>query len=408
MKDAKSFINLRGFLSGRFKLPGDIPASERSAILGQIQGRTSAVVNLFLTVLKLVLAFLSGSIAMLADALNNLGDIAGSLVLIFGYRLSQKPRDRDHPYGHGRLRTVSGLVLAIILVVVGFEAGKSGLMRIVNPAAIDVSTGMLLAIAITILVKAWLALFSSGIARATGDAALASEAWNHFFDILSTALVLLAFASAHYGLPHLDGYAAILISAFIIWTGVRYALETTGILLGQAPSQERIDEIHAIANEVPGVEGVHDVQIHEYGNRRLVTLHVELDSGMSALECHHLTEKVEDCVGRECDAKVIVHGDPVDVSHPDYVDVSAALKKFIQRETDFVGFHDLRINHGRPRLDIEVDLVVDRRVSRKRFEQKGRELKAYLESGLGDVFRVDIGVESEYSSDPEYRVTFNS
>ena len=137
---------LTGFIIRRIAARENLPASTRNAELGEIQGRTSALISLLLVILKGSLAVFSGSIALLADALNNLGDLAGSLVLIFGFRLSQKPRDRDHPYGHGRLRTISGLVLAIILIIVGVEAARSGVMRIIDllagPAGIMLSKSL--------------------------------------------------------------------------------------------------------------------------------------------------------------------------------------------------------------------------------------------------------------------------
>jgi cation diffusion facilitator family transporter len=397
---------LSGMLIGPILARSDWPESTRKTELGKLQGATSAIVSLALASLKAVLAIFSGSISLLADALNNFGDLAGSLVLIFGYRLSQKPRDDDHPYGHGRLRTVAGLILAIILIVVGVEAAKSGVMRIVDPQPVSADAWILAAIFVSILVKCWMALFARRIARLTDDAALASEAWNHFFDIFSTGLVLLALFGARHGMPAIDGWAGIGISVFIIYAGASYVRETANILIGTAPSQEDLDEVRRLALGFEEVESVHDVQIHDYGNMRLITLHVEMDAAATAIACHKLTERVEDAISAHFDAKVIVHGDPVDLSHPDYKALARALNSLVADTRDFVDFHDLRIAGARPQLKVEVDLVTRTAVASRDFSAKADQAADFLRARLAGVGQLQIGIETSYASDPEYRKSY--
>lgn len=397
---------LAGFIIERVLSRRELPESTRNAELGELQGRTSAIINIMLVLLKGGLAAFSGSVALFADALNNLGDIAGSLVLIFGFRLSQKPRDRDHPYGHGRLRTVAGFVLSIILILVGIEAARSGIMRIIDPQTIKTTPWLLAAIAGSIVLKAWLANFSRLIAGLTGDAGLKSEAWNHFYDILSTLLVLLALFCARYDLPSIDGWAGIAISIFILYTGIRYAGETIGILIGKAPSAEALEEIHRIAHLADEVESVHDIQIHEYGNMRLITLHIEMDAAMSAIECHRLTEKVEDNIANQLQAKVIVHGDPVDLSHPEYRRISSLLKEFVDSTGDFVDYHDLRVYGESPALDIEVDLVTTLNVTSSDFQDKAEQFRRHIVEQFDGIRKLDIGIETDYASEPEFRICY--
>ena len=384
----------------------ELSPAARSARLGEIQGWTSALASVALVIVKGILAAWSGSVALLADALNNLGDLAGSLVLIFGFRLSSKPRDPDHPYGHGRLRTVAGLVLSIILIVVGIEAARSGILRILDPAPVTAGPWVLAAVLAAILFKAGLAVFAHRMAALTGDAALKSEFWNHFFDILSTALVLLALVCARYDLPAVDGWAGVVISGFIVYTGIRYAGETTGILIGKAPSREALHEVRRIAGGVAGVEGVHDIQIHEYGNMRLIVLHVEMDAAMSAMACHALTEQVEDRIAGRFQAKVIVHGDPVNVRHPAYRTVAAALDAVVDEAADLVDFHDLRVSGDRAGLVVEVDLVTRISVASADFGAKAADVYRQLTAKVDGIARLDVGIETSYASEPEFRAVF--
>lgn len=174
MSDEKEISGVAGLLLRR-TIPKNLPDDLRNAKLGETEGWASTVVSLLLVILKAFLAVFSGSIALLADALNNLGDLAGSIVLIVSFRLSQKPRDAGHPYGHGRLRTVAGLILAIILIVVGIEAAKSGVMRIIRPQPITTTPWLLAAIAASIILKAWLAAFARTVARITIETEYASD-----------------------------------------------------------------------------------------------------------------------------------------------------------------------------------------------------------------------------------------
>ncbi len=402
MSDKKEINGLAKFLLRR-TMPDELPVELRNAKLGELEGWMSTAVSLFLVILKGLLAVFSGSVALLADTLNNLGDLVGSIVLIVSFRLSQKPRDAKHPYGHGRMRTVAGLILAIILIVVGVEAARSGVTRIIHPQPITVTPWLLTAIAASIVLKAFLAAFARMIARITRDEALSSEAWNHFYDIFSTGLVLLSLICERFNIPGVDGLAGIIISGFIIYTGVHYAKETAGILIGRAPSPQELTRLYQLALQVDGVEGVHDAQIHEYGNMRLISLHIETDAAISSLECHSLTEKTEALIAEHWKAKVIVHGDPINLNHPAYRSVSGCLRELISSSPDFITFHDLRIEDTAPALTVAADLVTDHTVVYADFSAKADLVREYIIQKINGIASLDIGIETEYASDPEFR-----
>lgn len=401
--------NLRGlsrFLARGVLSQGELSAGKINAELGALEGRIGALLSLLLAGVKALLAFLTGSVALMADALNNFGDLASSTVLIFGYRLSKKPRDAKHPYGYGRLRTIAGLILAIILILVGFETAKAGIGRILKPQPFEAGIWVVVAIALSICLKAWLAIFARSIAKITDDPALKSEFWNHFFDIFSTLFVLLALLSNAFDWISLDGWAALGISFFIAFTGFSYLRETVRILLGTAPSDDDLRSVRRLAMGVGGVEGVHDIQIHEYGNMRLIIMHIEMDAGATALECHSLTEEVEDVVGKRFGAKVNVHGDPVDLSHPEYRNIRSSLNDFIDSSRDFTDFHDLRVSGTRPELLIEVDLVIKPAVESAEFAAKVDWAHRELAKLIDGFELLDIGLETNYASEPEFRRIF--
>lgn len=372
--------------------------------LGEWEGIVSTILSVLLTLTKAVLAWISSSISLFADALNNMADIGSSLMVTFGFRLARKPRDREHPFGHGRIESVLTLVLAIILIGVAIEVARAGIRRLLAPAPCVVPNWLLASVGFTVLVKCWLAVFARKLARLTGSATLEADGWNHTYDILSTSLVVVALVGSRLGWPGLDGWAGLGVSAFIAYTGYKYTRQGIGTLLGERPSHDELHAIHACARNVPGVFGVHDIIVHRYGENRHIALHAEVDANQSALAVHELAERVEAAVAALADAKVIVHADPVDHSHPRYPDVAAALHTIIRKEPGALGFHDLRVADAEGHtIDIHVDIVVCAETAVQDFGAYGDRLAAAIRQEVFAVRRLDMGVETEYASDREHR-----
>lgn len=376
--------------------------------LGMLEGYVSMAVSLLLCAGKAVLGWVSGSLSLLADAANNGADIGTSLVVALSFRWSRKPRDKEHPYGHGRVESVAGLVLSIALIVVGLEVGHAGVQRLLNPQPLWVPWWLMAAVALTVALKAALAWFAAILARYTGSTVLKADAWNHFFDILSTALVLLALLGAGIGWPGLDGWAGLGVSGFIIFTGLRYAKKTVDTLVGEAPSLDEIRRIKQIGLEIAPVHSVHDVLIHDYGNLKLISFDIELDAKLTALECHEITARVEKAIAAAIQAKVIVHADPVDHSHPQYAAVTAAFDQAVRDDRRLVGYHDLRVTGMATKLNVSADLVAAEHIDAKEFGDIAGAAWRRLAGARPEICDLDIGVESEYASDPDYRRTFSA
>ncbi len=395
---------LTGRLVRRVLTPGtSVDSVEGRSRLGEWEGLISILISIVLAATKGSLAWLTSSISLLADALNNLADVGSSLIVVLGFRVVRKPRDREHPYGHGRMEPVATLVLAVILIGVGIEVARAGVRRLLQPVDFTVPFWILLVVVATIVVKLWLAGFARRLARLTRSPAIRAEAWNHTYDILTTSLVLVALFCSRWGWNSVDGWAGLGVSVFIVYTGIVFVRQAIHTLLGEAPSHEELHRIHQIATSVPEIYGVHDIIIHSYGDRQLISLHAEVDANQSAMEAHHLAENVEQAVADDVGAKVIVHVDPVDHSHPLYIQFAEALRDIIGAHQDVVGFHDLRVDGTGEAHDISVDLVVCAEVMQEDFPDVLDRLAARIRAKMPTVEQLDLKIETEYASDQEYR-----
>lgn len=397
---------LTGLLVRRLVPAGADPSATASrTALGEFEGYVSTAISVVLSLTKAVLGWIAGSVSLVADAVNNLADIGTSLVIALGFRWSSKPRDREHPFGHGRVETVITLILAIALVGVGFEVARAGVGRLLNPRPCHAPWWLTATVIVTVVVKGWLALFARTLAKATRSQVLEADAWNHTFDIASTALVVVALLGTALGWPRLDGFAAVGVSLFIAWTGIRYLRSSVHTLIGEAPSADDLARVRSTAAAVAGVRGVHDVIVHAYGDVRHISLHIEVDSNLTVLAAHTLAEAVEARIAEALGAKTTVHVDPVDRAHACYLRAEKALVDAVQRG-DLVGFHDLRVSGPESALDVQVDLVVTKETLTGEFQGRLEAMRRRLQAELPGLHRADLGIETEYSSEQEFRREF--
>lgn len=404
---AREGRGLTGHLVRRALGPGIAADSlEGRSRLGEWEGLVSTLLSLTLAVTKGALAWITSSISLLADALNNLADVGSSIIVVLGFRVVRKPRDREHPYGHGRMEPVATLVLAVILVGVGIEVARAGIHRLLHPIAFTVPWWILVVVASTILLKMWLAGFARHLSRITRSATLQAEAWNHTYDVATSSLVFVALVSSRWGWNSVDGWAGLGVSIFIFYTGILFVKEAIHTLIGEAPSHEELHRIQQIASSVPRIYGVHDIIIHSYGDRQLISLHAEVDANQTALEAHHLAENVEQAVADEIGAKVTVHVDPVDHSHPLYRQFSNTLKEIIGAHQDVVGFHDLRVEGAGERYDLSVDFVVCTEVTQQDFHTVLDRLASRIRARIPGLDTLDLKIETEYASDQEFRKVY--
>lgn len=389
-----------GWLVRTFAPGGGNPKSPEMRVkLGMLEGWTSTVASVLLSTTKLFLGWMTGSIAVIADGINNLTDVGSSLVIAFGFRWSQKPRDPDHPFGHGRIEVVAALVLSITLIMVGLDVGKESIHRLLHPAVFAASTWVMVLLVVTTVFKEWLALFARKLARATEAKVLEADFWNHQFDVLSNAVVVVALIGSHYGFLSLDGWAGLVVSLFILYTGIRYARQSVSVLLGEAATKEEVAVVEKTAGAVAGVNGVHDIIIHKYGDVKIVSFHIEVDAEKTAIDVHDLAEQVERVVQRESGCKAIVHVDPVDRTHPMYARAKECLKEVVTKDARIVRFHDLRVTGRGDIFDLSVDVVVGISIQESAYDGIAAEVRALLLRSLSGVQNVSIVIEPAYAEE---------
>ena len=336
---------------------GPIDPAVRARV-GRLEAWVSIVVNTALAAIKGALGLAIGSLALLADAVHTISDIATSGVVLFGFKIAGKPADREHPFGHGRAEYVATLIIAVMLGVVGFEFIKSAVGRLLAPVPISAGWGVLAAILGTVLVKLWMGQFALLLGLRIESSTLKADAWHHRSDAFSSVLVLAAVAGSANGYPALDGLGGVLVGLYMIVTGYRLAREVIDPLLGAPPPAALVQQIRAICRDQPHVYDAHDITVHNYGHYLFLGLHVEVDNQLSAQDAHDIAENVSGQLRTQLGAYATVHIDPLDRDSEAVQQVSQRLVE-LQEESDiFTGFHDLRVVNTPQHRAILVDVEV--------------------------------------------------
>lgn len=335
----------------------DVQISTVRAQYGRIGGWVSIIANIFLFVAKIIVGLMINSIALIADSIHSLSDVSTSVIVIIGYRISEKPADREHPFGHQRAEYVATLIIAVLLAVAGVEFIRSAVLRLHNPGITTVTYGVLLFIFLTVVVKAWLGELAKYIGKLIDSQMLRADALHHYTDSISSILVLLAIGGSKLGYTFLDGVGGILVGVLLIFAGVKIAREAVDTLIGKPPTPELVHKIQQICHSVDNVLNSHDIVVHSYGNQIFISTHVEVDQKESSIIAHDIGDAVERMLAEQLDAYCTVHVDPVDIDSEDVKLANRIVRKIIEISDEISDFHDLRlINRPDHRLVI-FDLV---------------------------------------------------
>lgn len=279
---------------------------------GILCGCVGIGLNLLLFAGKLLAGIISRSIAVTADAVNNLSDAGSSVVTLLGFKLAAQAPDSDHPFGHGRMEYVSGLVVSMVILLMGVELGKTSLDKILHPEAVDFSPLVAVILCISILVKLYMVLYNRRIGRKIQSAAMAATATDSLSDCLATAAVLLGTLAGHFWNVQIDGWCGAAVAVFILWSGFGAAKETINPLLGQPPSPEFVEEIRSLVRAQPQIIGIHDLIVHDYGpGRRILSLHAEVPASGDILALHDVVDALERQLNDELGCLATIHMDPV-------------------------------------------------------------------------------------------------
>ncbi len=288
-----------------------LDTKDRVKNYGYFEGLLSIILNLLLFFIKLILGKLFNSIALLADAFHTLSDVFTSFLVVVGFKISAKPPDEHHPFGHGRVERIFALLIAFLLIGAGLEFFLNSLKRLVAPQPVFSNFWVISILLFSILVKEFLTGISQKLGEKINSPSLQADAWHHRTDSIATALVLIGFIFYRFGFFRLDGFFGIGISGLIIYTGIKIIVETSNILVGFAPSPALVSRIKEIAQGVEGVKDAHEIQVHDYGKRRIVTIHISLKNDTHLDVAHRTGEEVAEAIKSEMgETEVIVHLDP--------------------------------------------------------------------------------------------------
>ena len=286
------------------------PAVRRA--YGALCGCVGIGLNVLLFLGKLLAGLATGSVAVTADAVNNLSDAGSSVVTLLGFKLAAKIPDRDHPFGHGRMEYVSGLVVSMAIILMGVELARTALEQILRPKPVDftpLAAGILL---VSIAVKTYMALYNRSVGRRIGSAAMSAAARDSLGDCLATAVVLLGGLAGRLWDVHIDGWCGGAVALFILWSGVGAAKDTIDPLLGQPPSPEFVARVKELALSYPEIIGIHDLIVHDYGpGRRIISLHAEVPASGDILALHDVVDAAERQLSEDLGCRATIHMDPV-------------------------------------------------------------------------------------------------
>ena len=315
--------------------------------------------NILLFIIKGAAGLLSGSVAIIADALNNLSDMGSAVVVLFGFKMARKPADPEHPFGHGRLEYMSGFIVAVIIILVGFELFRASIDKIRNPETVDFNAITIIIMVLSILIKLWMYFFNKKISRTINSQALKATAVDSLSDCIATFAVIIAVVIQLITGYNFDAYIGLLVAVFIIYSGFKTARETIDPLLGRPPSREFVREIKARTLEYDGFIGVHDLIVHDYGPGRVfASLHVEVAQTADILKIHEQIDTCEKEVGEALEMQMLIHMDPI---HTDDVEVEMVRKKIeigVKMVDTRLSMHDFRMVKGENRTNLIFDVVL--------------------------------------------------
>ena len=325
---------------------------------GRLAGVAGLSANVLLFLAKLTAGLLSKSLAIMADAFNNLSDAGSSVVTLVGFKLSSAPPDKQHPFGHGRMEYLSALGVAALIMIAGFELATSSFKKILHPEPIAVDAVTLVILAAAIGIKLWMAWFYRRIGRTIDSESLRAAAADSRNDVLCTSVVLLTSVLSLWLPVSIDGYVGVAVALFVMWSGFSVMRETVSPLLGQAPDEHMVMDIKRTVMAHEGIVGVHDLMVHNYGPGRLVmSLHAEVPSHEDILLSHDRIDCIERELGEKYHALACIHMDPVDFDDPEVSRLRADVIMQMADMDESLSLHDFRVVRGETHTNLIFDLV---------------------------------------------------
>lgn len=349
-------------LLGKYFIKKKNPGKDEG-VTRQIYGTLCSIVGILLNILlfagKCIAGVLSGSIAIMADAFNNLSDAGSSFITLIGFRFADKEPDLDHPYGHGRYEYISGFIVSMVILVMGFELIKTSVSKIINPEPIDTSAVAIAILVVSILVKLYMVIYNRNIGRLINSAAMKATATDSLGDVLATTFVLISVLVMKAADINIDGYSGIVVAVFILFAGYTAARDTISPLLGKTPEPELVEEIKEIVMKHEVVVGIHDMMIHDYGpGRIMVSLHAEVPGNGDIFELHDAIDLIERELKCKLGCSAVIHMDPIETDNELVNGVREKVGKGVLGVIPNASIHDFRMIQGPSHTNVVFDVVV--------------------------------------------------
>ena len=385
-----------GLLSKIFiKEHKNIKKPEVRQAYGVLCSSLGIALNFLLFAGKFLAGALSGSIAITADAFNNLSDAGASVITLVGFRLANQKPDPEHPFGHGRMEYVSGLIVAMLILLMGFELVKSAVGRILAPAALAVTPLILLILAVSVMVKVYMAIYNYHYGKKLNSAGMKATATDSLSDAVATGAVLACTVISYFTEVSLDGYCGLVVGALVFWAGIRAAKETIDPLLGQAPEPALVERIKAEVMTDPDIIGVHDLIVHNYGpGRMLISLHAEVPSDGDILVLHDKIDLIEHRLRDSLQCSAVIHMDPVSVGDKEVEQRKLQVEGYLASIDERLTLHDFRIVKGPTHTNLIFDIAVPFRLKLSD-RQLVQEVTRMIQADTPNCFAV-IEVDKQY------------
>ncbi len=345
---------------------------------GKFASVIGMIINLMLFSGKLIVGLMANSIAIISDSVNNLSDAATSFINLFGFIMSGKPADKDHPFGHGRIEYITGLIMSFLILLIGFEFARTSFDRIVHPETIHFSIPMIFVLAASILLKFWLFFFYRKIGNRIASQSILAASVDSISDVLVTLVTLIALVVSQFTTISIDGYVGLVVSAVVLFAGYKVAKDALSPLLGRTPDLETVKTLSAILTSDPNVLGVHDVILHDYGPGRVIaSAHVEVSSHANFMDVHDAVDLLEKRIVNEMGIPTTIHMDPINSDDEKTKELREFIRKAIGNISPKLSLHDFRMVTGKTHTNLIFDLSVPSEI-----KMSNDEIRAKLEEEL--------------------------
>lgn len=362
---------------------------------GILAGGLGIVCNLFLFVLKIVIGLFMNSIAIISDAINNLSDMCSSVISIASSKISNMKADREHPFGHGRVEYIASLIVSFIILLVGFELFKTSINKIFNPETIKFSFPLFIILVASILVKIWMYAYNKYIGKKINSSIISTTATDSLNDCIATSAVIISLIVGQFTTLPIDGIMGVIVSALIMYTGLKVAKEITGILIGQPPSKEFICDIAEFVMSYEGIVGVHDFLAHDYGPGAIVaSLHAEVPDDINIVKIHETIDEIEKEVLDRYGVLLVIHMDPISLNCEKTTKTRGIVEKIVSEMSSEFSIHDFRMVDGENSINLIFDLVVPIEMStdnKKKILEELREKIKEIDIRYNIVVQLDNG-----------------